>query len=109
MGKYLEKGQTIVFYTTAPEKNVTTLGKVESLKLGSPREIWDSIGDKTVFTEKEFFNFAGLKRKVCAIELNEIWNIKPLEGDDLDGIIPKKDRSGSYIDTKKLGLILERK
>lgn len=106
IGKFLKKGHIIVFYTTEPERNVTTLGKVESIKLGTPREIWGSVGQKTVFDKEEFFRFASIKQNILAIELSEVWEISPIEGNKLDNIIPKKNRSGSYVDEKTIEMIL---
>jgi GNAT superfamily N-acetyltransferase/predicted transcriptional regulator len=109
IGKYLKKGDIIVFYSVEPEKNVTTLGIVESIILGAPREIWKSVGQKTVFSPEEFFRFASIKENILAIELSKVWEIPPIEGNDLDIIIPKKDRSGSYIDEKTINRILCKK
>jgi|SRR5271157_108178 len=106
IGKYLEKGDIIVFYSVEPEKNVTTLGKVESVTLGTPRKIWESVGQKTVFSQEEFFRFVSIKETILAIELSEVWKISPIERNNLDIIIPKKDRSGSYIDEKTISRIL---
>lgn len=106
IGKFLRKGDILVFYTVAPEKNVTTLGRVESIKLGPPKEIWESVGQETLFTEEEFFRFASIKQNILAIELSKIWMTSPIEGRNLDAIIPKKDRSGSYIDKKTMDKIL---
>jgi len=106
MGKFLKKGHIIVFYTVHPEKNVTTLGKVESIKLGTPHEIWESVNQKTVFTKEEFFRFTSIKQNILAIELSEVWTIEPIKGNELESIIPKKYRSGSYIDEKTREMIL---
>jgi len=108
VGKFLKKGHIIIFYTTAPEKNVTTIAKVKSTKLGTPREIWESIGQKTVFTKDEFFRFASRKQNIISIELDEVKKIPPIEGIDLDNLIPKKDRNGSYVDEETIERILHR-
>ncbi len=97
-GKYLKKGHIIAFYATEPEKKISSLGKVESIKLGSPREIWDSVGKKTIFSKDEFFRFASIKQRILAIKLSKVWEISSIEGEKLDSIIPEKDRHGSYID-----------
>jgi len=107
-GKFLDKGHIIIFYTMAPEKNVTTIAKVESVELGSPRAVWELISNNTVFSEKEFFRFASIKERILAIKLNEIWQISPIEQEELDKIIPSKDRNGSYIDEKTREMILSR-
>lgn len=107
-GKFLDKGHIIIFYTTAPEKSITTIGKVKSVKLGAPGAVWESISNNTVFSKKEFFRFASIKERILAIELSEIWRISPIEGEELDKIIPIKDRSGSYIDEKTREIILNR-
>jgi len=106
IGRFLEKGHTIAFYTTEPEKNVSVLGKVQSVKLGSPMTVWESISNNTVFSKDEFFRFASIKERVLAIELSELRQISPIEGEKLDKIIPLKDRSGSYIDEKTLERLL---
>jgi predicted transcriptional regulator len=107
-GKFLDKGHIIIFYTVAPEKNVTTIGRVESVELGSPSAVWELISDNTVFSEKEFFRFASIKERILAIKLNEIWQISPIEEEELNKIIPSKDRNGSYIDEKTREMILSR-
>jgi GNAT superfamily N-acetyltransferase/predicted transcriptional regulator len=108
-GKFLDKGHIIIFYTMAPEKNVTTIGKVDSVELGSPSAVWELISNNTVFTEKEFFRFASIKERILAIKLSDIWQISPIEEEELDKIIPSKDRNGSYIDAKTRDIILSRK
>jgi len=109
IGKFLKKGHRIVFYATEPEKNITTLGKVESTKIGSPSEIWDSIGDKLVFTKEEFFRFASIKQEILAIELSEFQKIPPLAGKKLDSMIPQNKRGGSYMDEKTIEKVLKNK
>jgi GNAT superfamily N-acetyltransferase/predicted transcriptional regulator len=99
-GKFLDKGHIIVFYTTAPEKNVTAIGMVQAVKLGTPMVVWESISNSTVFTKNEFFRFASIKERILAIELSEVRQIPPIEGEELDEIIPAKDRGGSYISEK---------
>lgn len=108
IGKSLKKGNILVFYITAPNKNITTLGKVESIKVGSPLEIWNSVVGKTVFTKEEFFRFASIKQTILSTKLDKIWDIEPIGGEELDKLIPKKDRSGSYIDIKTVEILLKR-
>jgi len=105
IGKTLKKGHIIVFYNTAPNKNITTLGRVVSIKVGSSAEIWKYAGGKSVFSKEEFYRFASIKKTILSIKLDKIWKIKPIEGEKLDKIIPKKDRSGSYIDIKTIDLL----
>lgn len=108
IGKTLKKGHIIVFYNTAPNKNITTLGKVESIKVGSPTEIWNYVKGKSILSKEEFFRFASIKKNILSIKLDKIWEIKPIKGEELDKIIPKKDRSGSYIDIKKVDILQRR-
>jgi len=108
-GRFLDKGDIIVFYTMAPEKNVTTIGKVESVELGSPNAVWELISGNTVFSEKEFFRFASIKERILAIKLSEVWQISAIEEEALDKMIPSKDRNGSYIDEVIRDMILGRK
>jgi N-acetylglutamate synthase-like GNAT family acetyltransferase/predicted transcriptional regulator len=108
-GKYLKKGHLIAFYSTEPEKKIYILGKVKSIKLGISQELWESIGNKTVFSREEFFRYTSIKQIILAIELSEIWEIPVIEGEELDLIIPKKDRSGSYMDEKTVDRIRNRK
>jgi hypothetical protein len=71
--------------------------------------VWELISNNTVFTEKEFFRFASIKERILAIKLSDIWQISPIEEEELDKIIPSKDRNGSYIDAKTRDIILSRK
>lgn len=107
-GKSLKKGHFIVFYATSPSKNVTTIGKVESIKFGSPSNIWESIGEKTVFSREEFFRFCSIKQIILAIKMSEIVKIDTIKDQELDRLIPKKDRSGSYIDIKLAENLIKR-
>jgi len=107
-GKFLKKGHLLVFYTTAPQGNVTTLGKIQSVKLGTPIEIWESISERTIFNKEEFFGFASIKQRILAIKLDDIWQIAPIEGEELDKIIPEKARAGSYIDGRTREELLSR-
>lgn len=108
IGKNLQKGQTLVFYSTDPDKCVNATGEIKSISIGSPQEIWNSYGKKLVFSEEEYFRFASIKQSIVAIELTKIEKIAPLKDKELDAIIPKKDRSGSYIDEKTLNKILRK-
>jgi predicted transcriptional regulator/N-acetylglutamate synthase-like GNAT family acetyltransferase len=106
LGKFLQKGHTLVFYSTAPEKCVRAVAEVNSIKIDSPQPIWNVIRDGTVFSEKEYFEFVAQKQSILAIEIINLKEIAPLHDEALDSIIPKKDRSGSYVDEKALKNIL---
>lgn len=108
-GKFLKKGHVIAFYATAPEKKIPALGEVESIKIGSPKEIWESINQNTIFSKEEFFRFASIKQSILAIKLSRIWKIPPIEDKELDKIIPKKDRMGSYMDERIVEKLLKGK
>lgn len=106
IGRKLQKGQTLVFYSTNPDKCVNAIGEIKSIIIDSPQEIWNSYGENLVFSQEEYFRFASIKQSIVALELTNIKKIAPLKGKELDAIIPKKDRSGSYIDEKSLNKIL---
>jgi predicted transcriptional regulator len=106
VGKKLQKGQYLVFYSTDPEKSINAIGEIKSINLGTPQEIWNRFGDKLVLSENEYFRLSGIKQSIVAIELDQIKKINPIKEKELDSIIPKKDRSGSYIDEKTLNKIV---
>ena len=109
LGKNLHEGHTLVFYSTAPEKSVHAVAEVKSVINESPTVIWKIIRQGTVFSEKEYYEFVSQKKSIVAIEIINLKKISPLHDEELDGIIPKKDRSGSYIDEKTLNKILRKK
>ncbi|QSZ66363.1 GNAT family N-acetyltransferase [Methanofollis aquaemaris] len=106
-GKSLKAGQTLVFYSTAPEKCVKALGKIRSVTVGTPDEIWNMYNQNLVLSKEEYFRFASIKQKILVIELNDVSEITSIKEDELDTIISKKDRSGSYIDEKTLNGIIK--
>ncbi len=106
-GKFLTAGQILVFYTTAPEQCIRAYGKIRSVKVGTPHEIWDEYSTRLVLSEDEYFRFASIKKRILIIELSEIIDIDPIKEEELNTIISKKDRSGSYIDEDTLNKILK--
>jgi predicted transcriptional regulator/N-acetylglutamate synthase-like GNAT family acetyltransferase len=109
IGKKLQKGQHLVFYSTDPEKSVNAIGEIKSINSGTPQEIWNRFGKHLVLSEQEYFSFASIKQNIIAIELGKIEKITPIKDKELDSIIPKKDRSGSYFNEKTLNKILRKK
>ncbi|ABS56814.1 GCN5-related N-acetyltransferase [Methanoregula boonei 6A8] len=107
IGKKLQKGQTLVFYSLDPEKAVTALGEIQSVHIDTPQKIWNRFGKHLAFSEQEYFRFASIKQNIVAIELSKITPIAPIKESELDAIIPKKDRSGSYLSDKTLKKILK--
>jgi N-acetylglutamate synthase-like GNAT family acetyltransferase/predicted transcriptional regulator len=109
LGKFLQKGHTLVFYSTAPEKCVRAVADVKSIKIDPPIAIWKAIKGGTVFTEKEYYAFVAQKQSILAIEIVNLKEITPINDEVLDRIIPKKDRGGSYFDENILNKILRKK
>jgi predicted transcriptional regulator len=109
LGQFLKKGQTLIFYSTHPEKSVRAVAEIKSIILDYPQNIWKTIEKRTIFSEKEYFAYVSQKQCILAIEIVNIKEIPPIQDEELDSIIPKKDRSGSYIDEENLNKIIRRK
>jgi predicted transcriptional regulator len=110
LGRFLQKGHIIVFYSTTPEKCVKAVAEVKSIKIDTPPAIWNLIKKRTAFSdETDYYGFVAQKQSILAIEIVNLREIHPILDTELDEIIPKKDRSGSYIDEKTLNKILKPK
>jgi predicted transcriptional regulator len=109
IGKKLQKGQTLVFYSTDPDKSVSAIGEINSIDIGHPQEIWNKYGKELVLNEEEYFRFGSIKQSIVAIGLKNIEKITPIKDKELGAIIPSKDRSGSYLDDETLNKIFARK
>lgn len=110
LGKFLQKGHRVVFYSTTPEKCVKAVAEVKSIKIDTPPAIWNLIKKRTAFSDEiDYYGFVAQKQSILAIEIINLKDIPPIHDTELDEIIPKKDRSGSYIDEKTLNKILRKR
>ena len=106
VGKFLKKGEKVIFYVESPRKEISAFGVVAEVSINSPDIQWNKFSKESVFNEEDYWRFAKTKREILAIKLTDFAEIEPIDEKSYSQILPPKILSGSYVGIETIKKII---
>ena len=85
----VSKGNMILIYSTAPEKELIGFCEIEKIVCASPSELWSQVNKKAGVTKEEFEDYFHQNETACAIQIKNIEKfISPIKLNRIKELIP---------------------